>query len=112
MMDFLLALTRRDDTGGGRCDYRTAGRRIKRIGFRLPAFMEERICVANPRRPAYSSSNIFCDPGVLQSRRIAMAKLTRFLALILLVFASLFAAGCGDDACGGCGWDCCDGGDD
>ena len=41
-----------------------------------------------------------------------MAKLTRFLALVLLVFASLFAAGCGDDGCGGCGWDCCDGGDD
>jgi hypothetical protein len=40
-----------------------------------------------------------------------MAKLTKMLALVLLVFASLFAAGCGDD-CGGGGWGCCDGGDD
>lgn len=42
-----------------------------------------------------------------------MAKLTRWMALVLLVFASVFAAGCGGDG-GGCGddWGCCDGGDD
>lgn len=40
-----------------------------------------------------------------------MAKLIQWVAVIMLAFASLFAAGCGDG--GGCGsdWGCCDGGD-
>ncbi len=40
-----------------------------------------------------------------------MGKLAKWLAVVLVAFAALFASGC--DSGGGCndGFDCCDGGD-